>query len=127
MAGQDKNKETKTRKDQMMDSFLDTGTDSMTEWGNEFIKTNVPKTMDWIVARVKEVFSSVKAKGDNSIKSSVQKAIQVGIEIGEKNKEQAITQAMIKAGVSDTQIKQILDSSSQFLVTWDSIESDNKK
>lgn len=45
MTGQDKNNETKTRKDQMMDSFLDTGTDSMTEWGKEFIKTNVPKTL----------------------------------------------------------------------------------
>jgi hypothetical protein len=98
MTGQDKNNETKTRKDQMMDSFLDTGTDSMTEWGKEFIKTNVPKTMDWIVARVKDVFASVKTQGDNSIKSSVRKAIQAGIEIGEENKEQAITQAMIKAG-----------------------------
>lgn len=38
MTGQDKNNETKTRKDQMMDSFLDTGTDSMTEWGKEFIR-----------------------------------------------------------------------------------------
>lgn len=42
MTGQDKNNETKTRKDQMMDSFLDTGTDSMTEWGKEFIKTKEP-------------------------------------------------------------------------------------
>ncbi|MFA7034467.1 MAG: hypothetical protein WC166_07425 [Bacteroidales bacterium] len=127
MTGKDKNNETKARKDQMIDLFLDTGTDSMTEWGTEFIKTNVPKTMDWIVARVKDVFASAKTKGDNSIKSSVRKAIQAGIEIGEENKEQAITQAMIKAGISDTIIKQILDSSCQYLVTWDSIESQSKK
>ena len=47
--------------------------------------------------------------------------------LGEENKEQAITQAMIKAGISDIKIKQILDSSGQYLVTWDSIESQDKK
>lgn len=60
MAAEDKANESKSRKDQMMDSFLDTSTESMTEWGNDFIKTNVPKTMDWITARIKDVFSSIK-------------------------------------------------------------------
>ncbi|MHB1154044.1 MAG: hypothetical protein ACYCWE_20365 [Eubacteriales bacterium] len=127
MANDDKSNESRNRKDQMMESFVDTGTDSMTEWGNEFIKTNVPKIMDWITARIKELFSSIKNKSDSSISSSVRKAIQAGIEIGEKNKEQALIKAMVKDGIQEAQIRQILDTSNQFLVTWESIESASRK
>jgi len=65
--------------------------------------------------------------GRRLTKTNDGRSIQAGIEIGEENKEQAITQAMIKAGISDIKIKQILDSSGQYLVTWDSIESQDKK
>jgi len=127
MAAEDKANESKSRKDQMMDSFLDTSTESMTEWGNDFIKTNVPKTMDWITARIKDVFSSIKNKSDSSIGASVRKAIQAGIEIGEENKEQAMIKAMMNSGIKEIQIRQILNASNQFLVTWEDIESERKK
>lgn len=127
MANDDISNESRNRKDQMKESFLDTGTDSVKEWGNEFIKTHVPIIMDWITARIKELFSSIKSKSDSSISSSIRKAIQAGIEIGEKNKEQALIKAMVKDGIQEAQIRQILDTSNQFLVTWESIESASRK
>ena len=49
------------RKDKMMNRFLDTGTDSVTQWGNNYISTNAPKALDWTVVKVKEIFSSISS------------------------------------------------------------------
>jgi len=123
MTNGDKANGSKIRKDQMFDSFADTCQEAMTEWGNSFIKTNVPKMMDGVTARIRDVFSSIKNKSDSSIRASVCKAIQMGIEIGEENKEQAMIKAMINAGIKETQIRQILNASNQFLLTWEEINS----
>lgn len=37
----------------MMDSFVDTGMDTATEWGSDCIKTNLPKVLDQMSSYVK--------------------------------------------------------------------------
>ena len=72
------------------------------------------------------IFLSIKNKSDSSIGASVRKAIQAGFEIGEENKEQAMIEAIVCAGIEETQIRQILNNSKQFLVTWEDIDSARK-
>jgi len=35
--------------------------------------------------------------------------------------------AMVNAGIKETQIRQILNDSNHFLVTWEDVESERKK
>ena len=51
------NNKTKSKIQQMMDSFVDTGMDTATEWGNDCIKTNLPKVLDQMSSYVKELFA----------------------------------------------------------------------
>ena len=117
------NNEKEYRKDKVINTLLDTGAESVTEWGNKFIKSNTPKALDWITERMKILCSTMREKSCNSISLNVRNAIHAGIEIGEENKERAIICAMIASGMQEDQIKQIIESSKSFLVTWESIES----
>ena len=103
------------------------GAEAVIEWGNEFIKTNVPKSLDWISSNIKGVFSSLASKSDLSLRENVRKAIFAGIEIGEENKEQALIQAMKVEGIDEKKIKLILDESKQFLITFEEIQEISKQ
>lgn len=109
--------EIKNRKEQILDSFADNGADAVTEWGNDFIKTNIPKSLDLITSYIKEFFSSVTSKNNLTIKENIRNAIYTGIEVGEKNKEQALIKAMKVEGIDEGEIKIILEKSSQYLIT----------
>ena len=53
-----------------MDSFVDTGMDTATEWGNDCIKTNLPKVLDQMSSYVKELFASIISQNNNSIREN---------------------------------------------------------
>jgi len=112
----------KSRKDKVVDSFLDTGTDSVIDWGNQFISENLPKTMNWTVAKIKEGISSIAKKSETSIRSSSHKWIFEAIEIGEANKERAMLLAMKEMDLSEKQIQDILSAHNKYLVTKDDFE-----
>lgn len=97
--------------------------DTVTEWGNNFIKTNIPKSLDWMTSHIKDVFSFVTSKNSLSIKENIQKAILVGIKIGEENKEQSLIRAMIDEGINEEKIKVILEKSNQYLITTEEIKN----
>lgn len=114
------------RTDKMVNSFLDTGTDSVTQWGNDFISTNAPKVLDWTVAKVKEIFSSFSNSSNMKSREFIRNIIFQGIEIGEGNKENALIKAMKDTGLDDDQIRQILKASKKYLITREEIESSMK-
>ena len=107
----------KSRKDKVVDSLLDTGTDSVIDWGNQFIHDNLPKAMNWTVEKIKEGISSLAKSSGMSIRSSTQKWIFEAIEIGEANKERAMLLAMKEQGLSEKQIQSILTAQKKYLVT----------
>ena len=111
------------RKDKIVNSFLDTGADSVTQWGNKFISTNTPKALDWTVSKVKEVFSSVANNSNVKSHDFIRSIIFQGIEIGEVNKENALVNAMKEVGLDESQIKQILKVSQKYLVTKEDVDS----
>lgn len=114
------------RKEKMMNSFLDTGTDSVTQWGNKFISTNTPKALDWTVAKIKEVFSSISNTSNVKSRDFIRSIIFQGIEIGEGNKENALVSAMKEVGLEESQIHQILEASQKYLVTKEDVDSSMK-
>lgn len=114
------------RKDKMVNSFLDTGTDSVTQWGNDFISTNTPKALDWTVAKVKEIFSSISKTSNIKSRDFIRNIILQGIEIGEGNKENALIKAMKEVGLEESQIRQILKASQKYLVTKEDVDSSMK-
>lgn len=111
----------------MIDSFVDTGVDTVTEWGNNFIKTNITKSLDWITFHIKDLFSSATYKNNLSFRENIRKTIFAGIEIGEENKEQALIRAMIAEGINEEKIKLILEKSSQYLITIEEIKKLSKQ
>ena len=111
------NNKTKSKIQQMMDSFVDTGMDTATEWGNDCIKTNLPKVLDQMSSYVKELFASIISQNNNSIRENVRQAIFAGIEIGEDNKEQSLVRAMVDEGIEQEKIRLILQKSNQYLIT----------
>lgn len=114
-------KENSSRNDNIVNSFLDTSTDSVTKWGNEFISTNTPKALDWTVAKVKEIFSSISNTSNIKSRDFIRSIIFQGIEIGESNKEKALVNAMKEIGIEDAQIRQILKASKKYLVTKEDV------
>lgn len=114
-------KENSSRNDNIVNSFLDTSTDSVTKWGNEFISTNTPKALDWTVAKVKEIFSSISNTSNMKFRDFIRSIIFQGIEIGESNKEKALVNAMKEIGIEDAQIRQILKASKKYLVTKEDV------
>lgn len=114
-------KENSSRNDNIVNSFLDTSTDSVTKWGNEFISTNTPKALDWTVAKVKEIFSSISNTSNMKSRDFIRSIIFQGIEIGESNKEKALVNAMKEIGIEDAQIRQILKASKKYLVTKEDV------
>lgn len=114
------------RKDKMMNSFLDTGTDSVTQWGNDFIRTNTPKALDWTVTKVKEIFSSISSTSNMKSCDFIRSIIFQGIEIGEDNKENALINAMKEFGLNESQIEQILNASQKYLVTKEDVNASLK-
>jgi len=107
----------KGRKDKVVDSLLDTGTDSVIDWGNQFISENLPKAMNWTVEKIKEGISSIAKSSGSSIRSSTHKWIFEAIEIGEANKERAMLLAMKEQGLSEEQVQGILTAHRKYLVT----------
>lgn len=114
-------KENSSRNDNIVNSFLDTSTDSVTKWGNEFISTNTPKALDWTVTKVKEIFSSISNTSNMKSRDFIRSIIFQGIEIGESNKEKALVNAMKEIGIEDAQIRQILKASKKYLVTKEDV------
>ena len=114
------------RKEKMVNSFLDTGTESVTQWGNEFISTNTPKALDWTVAKVKEIFSSISKTSNMKSRDFIRSIIFQGIEIGEGNKENALIKAMKEVGLEESQIQLILTASQKYLVTKEDVNSSLK-
>lgn len=114
-------KENSSRNDNIVNSFLDTSTDSVTKWGNEFISTNTPKALDWTVAKAKEIFSSISNTSNMKSRDFIRSIIFQGIEIGESNKEKALVNAMKEIGIEDAQIRQILKASKKYLVTKEDV------
>ena len=114
--------EAKSKTQQMVESFVDTGIDTTTEWGNDYIKTNLPKILNQMASHVKELFSSIIIQNNNSIRENVRQAIFAGIEIGEENKEQSLVRAMVEEGIEQEKIRLILQKSSQYLVTPEKIK-----
>lgn len=114
------------RKDRMVNSFLDTGTEAATQWGNDFISTNTPKALDWTVSKIKEIFSSVSKTNNMKSRDFIRGIIFQGIEIGEGNKENALVKAMVEIGLDKNQIHQILETSQKYLVTKDDVNSSMK-
>lgn len=111
------------RKEKMVNSFLDTWTESVTQWGNEYISTNTPRTLDRTVAQVKEIISSIS--GTSNVKSHdfIRGIIFQGIEIGERNKENALVSALKEVGLDESQIEQILTVSQKYLVTKEDVNA----
>lgn len=114
-------KENSSRNDNIVNSFLDTSTDSVTKWGNEFISTNTPKALDWTVTKVKEIFSSISNTSNMKSRDFIRSIIFQGIEIGKSNKEKALVNAMKEIGIEDAQICQILKASKKYLVTKEDV------
>ncbi|MFQ7466636.1 MAG: hypothetical protein ACLRM0_15945 [[Clostridium] leptum] len=114
--------EAKSKAQQMIDSFVNTGIDTTTEWGNDYIKTNFPKVLDQMVSHVKELLSLLINQNNNSIRENVRQAIFAGIEIGEENKEQSLVRAMVDEGIEQETIRLILQKSNQYLVTPEEIK-----
>ena len=98
-------KENSSRNDNIFNSFLDTSADSVTKWGNEFISTNTPKALDWTVAKVKEIFSSISNTSNMKSRDFIRSIIFQGVEIGESNKEKTLVNAMKEIGIEDAQIR----------------------
>ena len=114
----------KSRKDQMLESFVNTGTDTVTEWGTYFIKSNVPKTLDWTVKKIKEMGESIAKREHESIKNSFHEVMLMGMEIGENNKEQALQKAMQQVGIEDAQIQAIVELSKQYMIQIEALKSE---
>ena len=111
-----------SRKDKMANTLFDTATDSVTEWGNDFIKTNVPRILDCAADKTRIAISTLTKKNNIKNRSFIRDAIYQGIEIGEENKERALVMAMKEMGTSDAQINQILEISNKFLVTLKEVD-----
>jgi hypothetical protein len=114
------------RKDKIMNSFLDTGTDSVIQWGNKRIATDTPEVLDWVLNKVKEVFSSVANASNVKSRDFIRSIIFQGIEIGEGNKENALVNAMKEVGLDESQIERILEASKKYLVTKEDVDSSLK-
>ncbi|MCC8075265.1 MAG: hypothetical protein LIO95_04870 [Clostridiales bacterium] len=119
--------ENKSRKNKIQESFLDTGTDAVIDWGNDFIKTNTPKALNTVTEKVKELVSSIANKRSKSLTDSIHETIFAGVEIGEQNKEQSFIKAMRVLEYDDEQISLILETSRNFLVTREEVESEMRK
>ena len=115
------NNKSKSKIQQMMDSFVDTGMDTATEWGNDCIKTNLSKVLDQMSSYVKALSASIISQNNNSIRENVRQAIFAGIEIGEENKEQSLVRAMVDEGIEQEKIRLILQKSNQYLITSEEI------
>lgn len=114
------------RKDKIMNSFLDTGTDSVIQWGNKRIATDTPEVLDWMLAKVKETISSISNTEKTKSRDFIRSIIFQGIEIGEGNKENALVNAMKEVGLEECQIEQILQVSQKYLVTKEDVDSSMK-
>ncbi len=121
------NTENPGRTDQMINSFKDTGTDSLTKWGNEFIQENTPKALNWIVVKIKETVTSSATTSNMKMRDSIRNTIFQGIEIGEANKERALIQAMREVGIDKEQITQVLLASQKYLITRADAEASMEK
>ena len=110
------------RKDKVVGSLLDTGTDSVIDWGNQYISENLPKAMNWTVEKIKDGISSIANKSGTSVRSTMRKWIFEAIEIGEANKERAMLLAMKELCLSEKQIQDILAAQEKYLVTQDDLE-----
>ena len=101
----------------MLNSFKKTSEQAMINWGNDFINTNIPKFLDSMVAKVKEVASSASKIENKKTIEQIRDIIFQGIEIGESNKEIAIVAAMKNAGIRENTIQTIINNSNNYLVT----------
>ena len=111
------------RKEKMINDFLDTNAASMTRWGNEFIETNVPPALDWVMNKFREAIKSLveKESEQQDIVLPSLTTFLKGIECGERRKEMAMIYGMKKFGLDEEKIRQILEHSQQ---AWEPKESD---
>lgn len=109
------------RTERVRNELADTSEKAFKEWADDFIIENVPKVMNWSVARIKEFFSSLEKGSNKKVSENIRKGMFECIEIGEVNKERAMIMAMKKAGVEDAKIKEILELSNKYLVQKDDV------
>ncbi len=119
--------ENQDRKSRIKESFLDTGEECITEYGNNFIRTYMPVALDWITARIKEILSYATSKDKQTTCERIRNSVFAGIEIGEQNKEQSLVMAMKALKMDEEQIALILDTSKNYLVTKEEVESEMQK
>ena len=116
---------------EMVDKFVDTGIDTTTTWGNNYIKENLPKALDKMATGFIGCILALKEKDDSQFEKALnelcQKTLAVGIEIGEDNKERSLTKAMADEGLNQEQIDRISRNSAQYLVPTDGLFEMEKK
>lgn len=113
-----------SRKDKMVNAFLDTSAESMTKWGSEFIQTNVPHSLDWVMNKFREAVRSIveKEPEQQEIVLPSMDTFLKGIECGEWRKEMAMIFGMKEAGLDQEQIRQILGHAQR---AWEPKEPDD--
>ena len=111
----------RSRGEKIWEDFLDTGTDTVTNWGIDAIRENLPKIMDGIVNKSREIISTSvdDEKGKEVILQINHDTFLKGIECGEKRKELALIWAMGKSGFNKMQIQQVLEQAQQ---AWEPID-----
>lgn len=86
--------------------LLDTAAEGINDWCSNAIRKGVPKAMDWIANKSREIISTLSdlKKPEDRIKKAIQEAVTLGLE----HKEWAMVEAMKKIEISEEQIQQVL-------------------
>lgn len=102
-----------SRTNKLVNTFCDVTEKAVSQWESEFIQTNVPRILDWVVHNFKEKIKSWAEKEPEQ-KEAVLPTMDTflkGIECGEWRKEMAMIYGMEKAGLSKEQIQKIVEYS----------------
>lgn len=110
----------------IVDSFKDTSEQAIIEWENEYIRTNVPRVLDWMTEKIKETVLLISNDEKKKMSEQIKNIIFQGIEMGEKNKEIAVIKAMKNAKMDDMTIQKIISNSNKYLVTRDDYDENVK-
>lgn len=110
----------------IVDSVKDTSEQAIIEWENEYIRTNVPRVLDWMTEKIKETVLLISNDEKKKMSEQIKNIIFQGIEMGEKNKEIAVIKAMKNAKMDDMTIQKIISNSNKYLVTRDDYDENVK-
>ncbi len=110
------------RTDEILDSYIDTGADTIKVWGNNYIKENLPKLLDMLLEKVKDMLKSMGEKDRNSIHESVLSVFREGMKFGEEITERVIEYALQDCELSDDQKTNIKEKIQNYLEKIDNFE-----